>query len=146
MLLEAIDAELAKSPHLSFSDLCKAVLWEALCSSETEELITRLETTETQVTELQAQLAQMQKQLANQDFRRLDAVEREVEQLWSELSSLVNQSFAVQAVSESDSEAIAKGGPSSVSASEGSDESEESEPPVEVDPVLSRLSSLVDDF
>ena len=138
-LLEVVESELEKQPHKTFSDICKEALWQYLCVSESVRPSSTTAQFEQEVAELQRQFADLEQRFFAKESNRLDAMERQLNQLTQQLAQLalmVNQSpnlapppqleSAVQL--ESAAEAVA---PTSSQ---------------EVDPLLSRLSSLLDDF
>lgn len=132
-LLEVVESELDKQPHMTFSDLCKEALWQSLCVSESVRPSPRTVKLEQQVAELQGQFADLEQRFFAKESSRLEAIERQLNQLTQQLAQLalmVNQQ--PNAVSppqlESGAEAVS---PTT---------------PQEVDPLLSRLSPLLDDF
>lgn len=76
-LLGLVESYLEKNPHLTFSDLCKEALWQALCVPEAVRpgqkaptaAPTATMTTQTASPELLQQLALVQRQLADLEER-----------------------------------------------------------------------------
>jgi uncharacterized membrane protein YccC len=137
-LLAVVETELVKQPHKSFSDLCKEALWQSLCVAESVRPTPRTAQIEQQVAELQRQVADFEQRFFARESSRLEAIERQLNQLTQQLAQLaiiVNQQpnpkpppQLESAQSESEPEAVT---PST---------------PQEVDPLLSRLSQFLDDF
>lgn len=136
-LLAAIDNELAKQPQKSFSDLCKEALWQLLYVPESvRPHSNKLNQLESQITQLQGQLASLEQRLAAKEASRLDKLESHLQELSLQIGQLAT--------------AIDRGG---FAAPQDKVEPEPPEPepeplptPQEVDPLLSRLGSLLDDF
>lgn len=137
-LLAVVETELVKQPHKSFSDLCKEALWQSLCVAESVRPTPKTAQIEQQVAELQRQVADFEQRFFARESSRLEAIERQLNQLTQQLAQLaiiVNQQpnpkpppQLESAPLESDPEAVT---PST---------------PQEVDPLLSRLSQFLDDF
>ncbi|MBD2258076.1 hypothetical protein [Pseudanabaena sp. FACHB-2040] len=132
-LLAAVKAELSRQPGLSFSSLCKEALHQLLLgtqpySSQTPSPI------ENQIESLQAQLLSVEQRFFSQEKKRLERLETQLQQLTLQVAQL--------------------GGtvPASLVSLQGASEPmpyrEEQEPEElpEEDPVLARLSGLIDDF
>ncbi|NEO30916.1 MAG: plasmid segregation centromere-binding protein ParR [Symploca sp. SIO3C6] len=93
-LLEVVETELSKQAHKSFSELCKEALWQFLCVPEALKPNPRKEAIEQQATEVQRQLAELERRLFNKESSRLEAIERQLHLLTqqiSQLSVIVNQ-------------------------------------------------------
>jgi uncharacterized membrane protein YccC len=132
-LLEVVESELDKQPHMTFSALCKEALWQSLCISESVRPSPTTVKLEQQVAELQGQFADLEQRFFAKESSRLEAIERQLNQLTQQLAQLalmVNQQ------------------PNAVSPPELESAAEALSPttPQEVDPLLSRLSPLLDDF
>ncbi|QIZ69671.1 plasmid segregation centromere-binding protein ParR [Oxynema aestuarii] len=129
-LLASVEAELAKHPSKSFSHLCKQALWQLLHVPDSVRPTSSMGAVDEQIARLQGQLANLEQRIAAKEANRLDEIERQVQQLTVQVSQL----------------AIAVGQGGSFSGSPPQPEPEPEPPPQPVDPMLSRLSSLVDDF
>ncbi|KOR38464.1 MULTISPECIES: hypothetical protein [Planktothricoides] len=134
-LLAAVENELVKQPNKTFSDLCKEALWQLLYVPESVRPDSnKLSQLESQITQLQGQLASLEQRIAAREVSRIDALESHLQQLSLQVGQLAT--------------AIDSGG-FTVSASKVIPISEKPEPlppPQEVDPLLSRLGALLDDF
>jgi TolA-binding protein len=134
-LLAAVDNELAKQPHKTFSDLCKEALWQLLYVPESVRPCSdKLSQLESQITQLQGQLASLEQRIAAKEASRLDTLESHLQQLSLQVGQLAT--------------AIDSGGFSAPRSQPQPPEEETAPlpPPQEVDPLLSRLGSLLDDF
>jgi hypothetical protein len=132
-LLEVVETELMKQPGKTFSDLCKEALWQFLCVPQSVRPTFRAANTQYQTTDLQAQLAEFEQRFFARESSRLDAIERQLNQLTQQLAQLAltttQQPNSVPAPQlDSEEEAVAA-----------------ATPPND-DPLLSRLSPLLDDF
>ncbi len=134
-LLAAIENELLKQPNKTFSDLCKEALWQLLYVPESVRPDSnKLSQMETQIIQLQGQLASLEQRIAAREADRLNRLESHLQQLSLQVGQLAT--------------AIDSGG-FTVSASKVipvEDKPEPLSPPQEVDPLLSRLGALLDDF
>ncbi len=134
-LLAAVENELVKQPNKTFSDLCKEALWQLLYVPESVRPDSnKLSQLETQIIQLQGQLASLEQRIAAREASRLDKLESHLQQLSLQVGQLAT--------------AIDSGG-FTVSASKVipvEDKPESLSPPQEVDPLLSRLGALLDDF
>jgi hypothetical protein len=160
-LLALVESHLEKDPDKSFSDLCKEALWQVLCVPEsvrpnqkaTQALPPSTQTPlppatplpangvgEPQIAELHRQITDLEGRYYSREANRLDAVEHQLIQLSQQVAQLaimVTQGVTVQVSPTYQSGSAAEVfKPSSAPAVA----------PVEVDPVISRLSQLVDDF
>ncbi len=138
-LLEAIENELVKRPNKTFSDLCKEALWQLLYVPESVRPDSnKLSQLESKIIQLQGQLASLEQRMAAREASRLDRLESYLQQLSLQVGQLAT--------------AIGSGscsGSFTTSASEVVPLEEKPEPlspPQEVDPLLSRLGALLDDF
>jgi hypothetical protein len=97
-LLAVVETELVKQPHKTFSDLCKEALWQFLCvpasvrptPTPTPEPVQ----TEQLMADLQRQLADFEQRFFAKESQRLEAMERQLNQLTQQLAQLsliVNQ-------------------------------------------------------
>lgn len=134
-LLAAVENELATQPHKTFSDLCKEALWQLLYVPESfRPDSNKLNQLELQITQLQGQLASLEQRLAAKEASRLDKLENHLQQLSLQVGQLAT--------------AIDRGGFVALAPQVElpEEEPEPLPPPQEVDPLLSRLGSLLDDF
>lgn len=138
-LLAVVEAELAKQPHKSFSDLCKEALWQSLCVPESVRPKPTTTAVDNQSIDVQRQLADFEQRFFAKESSRLEAMERQLNQLSTQLAQLT-ATVAQQGNSEPP--------PQLKSEPETETETETAAPPApqEIDPALSRLSSLLDDF
>ncbi len=130
-LLAAIKAELANQPGLSFSSLCKEALHEFLQAKHSE-LSPPSSPSPQRLERLEAQLLSVEQRYSSQEKNRLDRLEAQVQQLAFQMVNLGGSRAA-----------------SAPMAPQPMTESISYEEPVEEvpeDPVLSRLSGLIDDF
>lgn len=146
-LLALIESQLEKDPNKTFSDLCKEVLWQALCVPEsvrpspppTPQPPTQ--GVELQISELQRQLADLEERFFAKESNRLEMMERHLTQLSQQVAQLaimVHQTPAIQSPTPSTavSEVVNHTVTTTYTAT----------PPQDVDPVISRLSQYLDDF
>jgi hypothetical protein len=146
-LLALVESHLEKNPNQSFSDLCKDALWQALCVPESVRPATKTTPPaslpssgvgEPQATDLHRQVADLEQRFLLRESNRLDGMERQMMQLSQQVAQLaimVSQGVTVQVASTHSlpaGDVFINNSPPAV--------------PVEVDPVISRLSQLVDDF
>lgn len=134
-LLAAVENELNKQPQRTFSDICKEALWQFLYVPESVRPDSnKLNQLELQITQLQGQLASLEQRLAAKEASRLDKLESHLQQLSLQVGQLAtaleNGSLTYSAPKVEPPEK----------------EPEPVPPPEEVDPLLSRLGSLLDDF
>jgi hypothetical protein len=155
-LLALVESQLEKDPDKSFSDVCKDALWQSLCVPESVRPAaaktgsTPIPTptpapltgaVDQQVIQLQRQIADLEERFFARESNRLEIMESQLMQLSQQVAQLalmVTQGVMVQ---------VAPMHP--VSSPDGFNRAT----PVaagtftqEVDPVISRLSQLVDDF
>lgn len=161
-LLALVESHLEKDPDKSFSDLCKEALWQALCVPESVRpnqrptqalpssspsqiptpppLPSSTGGDEPQIADLHRQITDLEGRYYSREANRLDAVETQLIQLSQQVAQLaimVTQGVTVQVAP---TQSLPTGG-------EVYKPSNTPPPaPVEVDPVISRLSLLVDDF
>lgn len=135
-LLDVVETELSKQAHKNFSELCKQALWQFLCVPESLKPNPRKEVIEQQVTEVQRQLAEFEKRLFNKESSRLEVIERQLHLLTqqiSQLSVIVNQRQYLEPHQqplqlESEAQALTP------------------DTTQDADPLLNRLSPLLEDF
>jgi hypothetical protein len=156
-LLALVESHLEKDPDKSFSDLCKEALWQALCVPESvrpnqiptqalpppQQQISPPPPSsgggEPQIADLHRQITDLEGRYYSREAHRLDAVENQLIQLSQQVAQLaimVTQGVTVQVA------------PIQPSPTAEAYKTTNAPPvaPVEVDPVISRLSLLVDDF
>jgi hypothetical protein len=140
-LLEVVESELEKQPHKTFSDLCKEALWQYLCVPESVRPSSTTAQFEQEVAELQRQVSDFEQRFFAKESNRLDAMERQLNQLTQQLAQLaliVNQQPTPMPPTQLT--------PVSSAQLEPTAEAMTPTPPQEVDPLLSRLSQVLDDF
>lgn len=156
-LLEVVESELEKQPHKTFSDLCKEALWQYLCVPESVRPSFKTGSLEQEVAELQRQFADLEQRFFAKESNRLDAFERQLNQLTQQLAQLalvVNQQptprppTQLTPVSSAQLTPVPSAQLTPVSSAqlEPTAEAMTPTPPQEVDPLLSRLSQVLDDF
>ncbi|MEB3147713.1 MAG: plasmid segregation centromere-binding protein ParR [Sphaerospermopsis sp.] len=140
-LLAQVESYLEEQPEKTFSDLCKEALWQALCvpDSARPSPNTAALPMEQQLGELQRQIAGLEERFFAKESNRLQVMESQILQLSQQVAQLaiiVNQAASFQPAN------------SSIATVEVVNETASTPDPTpqEVDPVISRLSSLVDDF
>lgn len=128
-LLAAVNAELARQPGLGFSNLCKEALHQLLLSNRSYpgQLPS---STDQRIESLEAQLLSIEQRFFAQEKNRLDRLEAQLAQL-SLQTQLTGAGFVTPMSSEPGSDQVPY--------------MEEAEA-IPEDPVLSRLSGLIDDF
>jgi hypothetical protein len=148
-LLEVVESELEKQPHKTFSDLCKEALWQYLCVPESVRPSFRTGSLEQQVAELQHQFADLEQRFFAKESNRLEAMERQLNQLTQQLAQLaliVNQQPTPIPPTQLTPASSAQLTPVSSAQLQPTAEAMTPTPPQEVDPLLSRLSQVLDDF
>lgn len=149
-LLAVVETELVKQPHKTFSDLCKEALWQFLCVPEsvrpTPTPMQQQMQMEQLLAELQRQLADFEQRFFAKESQRLEAMERQLNQLSQQLAQL---SFIVN--HQPKPEPVIHPSPKPESPARQYAPKAEAEspptPPAEIDdPLLSRLSAFLDDF
>lgn len=140
-LLAQVESYLEEQPEKTFSDLCKEALWQALCvpDSARPSPNTAALPMEQQLGELQRQIAGLEERFFAKESNRLQVMESQILQLSQQVAQLaimVNQAASFQPVNSSVATVEVVNQPASTP----------DPTPQEVDPVISRLSSLVDDF
>ncbi len=129
-LLAQVENYLEAQPDKTFSDLCKEALWKVLCVPESVEPASNAAnstTIEQKIGEMQGQISGFEERFFAKESHRLEAMESQMLQLTQQVAKL----------------AIALGQqPSTYIPPDPKPEFE----PQEVDPVISRLGELLDDF
>ncbi|MBE9159104.1 plasmid segregation centromere-binding protein ParR [Nodosilinea sp. LEGE 06152] len=128
-LLAAVEAELMKQPGLSFSSLCKEALHQLLLSNHPRSG-QPLPSTDKRIESLEAQLLSVEQRFFAQEKNRLEHLEAQLAQLSLQMVHLMG-SGAASTSPQPVSDTLTRG--------------EEVEA-VPEDPVLARLSGLIDDF
>ena len=139
-LLAAVEAEQERHPHKTFSDLCKEALWQFLYVSESLLPASKVGKLEQQIASLEERLASVEERIGAREASRLNELESQIRQL----SLQVGQLAIASDKSASDRPARAPSPPPPVP--EAEPEPENLPPPQPIDPLLSRLGSLLDDF
>ncbi|MGB3534894.1 MAG: hypothetical protein WBA13_15455 [Microcoleaceae cyanobacterium] len=148
-LLEAIEKELSVAKYQTFSNLCKQALWQFLSVTES----TPTTTTSEASSHLQQQLAQLQSQLGELEQNILTEEQNRSTRIEARLNRLAQQVAQVQAnldlqvlqrdVSPPPTPAPQPTSSPALATTQPQHKQPDEEP---VDPILSRLSSLIDDF
>lgn len=135
-LLAVVKKELQNQPHKSFGDLCKEALWQYLYVPESVRPKRTSNDAQDKIAELQQQLAFLEERVAAREGSRLDELERQMQQLSFQVGQLAI--------------ALSQGGgnyqPPPQALPEPEPEPEPVAPPPPMDPLLQRLSSVLDDF
>lgn len=149
-LLDVVERHLEKEPDKTFSDLCKEALWQALCVPESVRPAPQTSapaktkppsSVEEYVVGLERKLADLEERFFDRESNRLVTMEQHLTQLSqqvAQLSMMVNQGLVVQPSSQSAVSEVLQNASTSTY--------EVKNPPEEEDPLISRLSELVDDF
>ena len=145
-LLAAIEKELAFTKYQTFSNLCKQALWQFLSVSESASSTQSFQRLEQRIAELVVKFAEFEHNVSAEELSRLEGLEHHLTQLSAQLDQLqgsVNSKFAqvsfaqVSKVVEPDpieSESVADDNLMSDA---------EVAPRRDSDPLLERLSSLL---
>jgi hypothetical protein len=147
-LLAQIETYLESNPDKTFSDLCKDALWQSLCVPESPPKAPQAPqapptagrtAVEQQISELQRQVAGLEERFFAKESNRLEVMESQILQLTqqvAQLAMMLNQQASTQGatVTVATAEVVNNFIPVP------------EPPPVEVDPVISRLSEFLDDF
>lgn len=134
-LLAAVELELEKQPHKTFSDLCKEALWQFLYVSESLLPASKVGRLEEQIANIEERLASVEERIGAREASRLNELESQIRQL----SLQVGQLAIAGDKSASDRASSPPPPPPEP-------EPENRPPPQPIDPLLSRLGSLLDDF
>ena len=156
-LLDMIQGELLKHPHKTFSDLCKEALWQYLCVPKSVQPQHSSGKAEEQIIQLQTQLADFEQRLSVNQFNHWAAIESKLNQLSNlpESSQLGRLEQQLNYMSMQLEELSMSVHPQPLNAAIPRDsqpyieeiaEELPSPPAEELDPALSRLSSLLEDF
>lgn len=151
-LLDVVERHLEKEPDKTFSDLCKEALWQALCVPESVRPAPQPTATPTpkpqppsevgeHIADLERKLADLEERFFTRESNRLATMEQHLTQLSQQvahLAMMVNQGSVVQPSTKS--------GVPEVLNNTSVPTYEINTPPEEEDPLISRLSELVDDF
>ncbi|HZG39069.1 MAG TPA: hypothetical protein VEZ50_10350 [Nodosilinea sp.] len=129
-LLAAVKAELVRQPGLSFSSLCKEALHQLLLSNHAYPSQPP-SSTDKRIESLEAQLLSVEQRFFAQEKNRLERLEAQLAQLSLQVAHLAGSGAAVSTSPQPVSDAVSY-----------FEEVEE----VPEDPVLARLSGLIDDF
>ena len=139
-LLAAVEAELEKQPHKTFSDLCKEALWQFLYVSESLLPASKVGQLEKQIVNIEERLASVEERIGAREASRLNELESQIRQLSLQMGQLAIAGDR----SASDRPPRASSPPPPPP--EPEPEPENLPPPQPIDPLLSRLGSLLDDF
>lgn len=134
-LLDVIEKEL-RTNQINFSDLCKEALWHYLCVPASMQP-QGSEVNQDDLNQLQARLAELEKRLSTQQSNSFGAIEQRLEQISSQLNQINIPAYQPTYPAQSEPPV------------EELPESEEVIPAEEnhhLDPALSRISGLLDDF
>lgn len=153
-LLDMIQGELLKHPKKTFSDLCKEALWQYLCVPKSVQPQYSSGKTEEQIIQLQTQLADFEQRLSVNQFNHWEVIESKLNQLSnlgtsSQLERLEQQLNYMSMQLEEMSMSAHQQPLNTPIYSQPQPYIEAELPPQEVeelDPALSRLSSLLEDF
>ncbi len=153
-LLDVVERHLEKEPDKTFSDLCKEALWQALCVPESVRPDPQPTATPApkpqphppseageQIADLERKLADLEERFFTRESNRLVTMEQHLTQLSqqvAQLAMMVNQGSVVQPSTQSRVSEVLNN--TSVSAYEVNTA------PEEEDPLIRRMSELVDDF
>ena len=130
-LLDVIEKELRTS-HVGFSDLCKEALWHYLCVPASMQP----QDSQGDLSQLQAKLAELEKRLTAQQSNSFGAIEQRLEQISSQLNQINIPAYQPPAPAQFE--------PPEEQLPESEEVIPEENP--HLDPALSRISGLLDDF
>ncbi|MEG3980591.1 hypothetical protein QUB10_23900 [Microcoleus sp. B5-D4] len=145
-LLAAIEKELAFTKYQTFSNLCKQALWQFLSVSESASSTQSFQRLEQRIAELVVKFAEFEHNVSAEELSRLEGLEHQLSQLSAQLDQLqgsVNSKFAQ--VSFAQVSKVVEPGPieSESVADDNVVPDAEVAPPRNSDPLLERLSSLL---
>jgi hypothetical protein len=145
-LLAAIEKELAFTKYQTFSNLCKQALWQFLSVSESASSTQSFQRLEQRIAELVVKFAEFEHNVSAEELSRLEALEHHLSQLSAQLDQLqgsVNSKFAQ--VSFAQVSKVVEPGPieSDSVADDNLVSDAEVAPRRDSDPLLERLSSLL---
>jgi TolA-binding protein len=145
-LLAAIEKELAFTKYQTFSNLCKQALWQFLSVSESASSTQSFQRLEQRIAELVTKFAEFEHNVSAEELSRLEALEHQLSQLSAQLDQLqgsVNSKFAQVSFAQV-SKVVEPGPIESESVAEDNLVSDaEVAPRRDSDPLLERLSSLL---
>jgi hypothetical protein len=148
-LLAVVESELAKQPHKTFGDLCKEALWQFLCVPESVRPTLKTVQQEPTAAELKRLLVDFEQRFFIRESKRLEAMEFKLNQLsqqMAQLSLITNQQPNPKPPTSlvPEAEPVTRKPPTPLAP-----EAEAVSPtpsPVIDDPLLNRLSQVLDDF
>ena len=145
-LLAAIEKELAFTKYQTFSNLCKQALWQFLSVSESASSTQSFQRLEQRIAELVVKFAEFEHNVSAEELSRLEALEHHLSQLSAQLDQLqgsVNSKFAQ--VSFAQVSKVVEPGPieSEPVADDNLVSDADVAPRRDSDPLLERLSSLL---
>ena len=145
-LLAAIEKELAFTKYQTFSNLCKQALWQFLSVSESASSTQSFQRLEQRIAELVTKFAEFENNVSAEELSRLEGLEHQLSQLSAQLDQLqgsVNSKFAQ--VSFAQVSKVVEPGPieSESVADDNLVSDAEVAPRRDSDPLLERLSSLL---
>ena len=145
-LLAAIEKELAFTKYQTFSNLCKQALWQFLSVSESASSTQSFQRLEQRIAELVVKFAEFEHNVSAEELSRLEGLEHHLSQLSAQLAQLqgsVNSKFAQVSFAQV-SKVVEPGPIESESVADDNVVSDpEVAPPRNSDPLLERLSSLL---
>ncbi|MBD0311493.1 MAG: hypothetical protein ICV86_00940 [Microcoleus sp. T3-bin5] len=145
-LLAAIEKELAFTKYQTFSNLCKQALWQFLSVSESASSTQSFQRLEQRIAELVVKFAEFEHNVSAEELSRLEGLEHQLSQLSAQLDQLqgsVNSKFAQVSFAQV-SKVVEPGPIESESVAEDNLVSDaEVAPRRDSDPLLERLSSLL---
>lgn len=145
-LLAAIEKELAFTKYQTFSNLCKQALWQFLSVSESASSTQSFQRLEQRIAELVVKFAEFEHNVSAEELSRLEGLEHHLTQLSAQLDQLqgsVNSKFAQVSFAQV-SKVVEPGPIESESVADDNVVSDtEVAPPRNSDPLLERLSSLL---
>jgi TolA-binding protein len=145
-LLAAIEKELAFTKYQTFSNLCKQALWQFLSVSESASSTQSFQRLEQRIAELVTKFAEFEHNVSAEELSRLEGLEHQLSQLSAQLDQLqgsVNSKFAQVSFAQV-SKVVEPGPIESESVAEDNLVSDaEVAPRRDSDPLLERLSSLL---
>ncbi len=155
-LWEAIEKELSLTKYQTFSNLCKQALWQFLFVSETPTNSpssspppgspgVRSPELDDQVSQLQKQLSHLERQIVAEEGNRFERLERQLAQMTQQLA-LIQLAVTTLPSSPPPQPVVQTPPPSVEPTPQPEKPQEQPTSQQESDPVLQRLSSLVDDF
>ena len=133
-LLDVIEKEL-RTNQINFSDLCKEALWHYLCVPASMQP-QGSEVNQDDLNQLQARLAELEKRLSTQQSNSFGAIEQRLEQISSQLNQINIPAYQPPAPAQFE--------PPEEQLPESEEVIPEENP--HLDPALSRISGLLDDF